>query len=153
MKHIIITLMLLATGLTAGFAQTDTLGTAQHKEATAGKRYDARFFVRAGASLALSYGTATLLKTVVDEERPDNSDYNSFPSRHTSVMFAAATVVSKEWGHNRPWVTIVSYGAATAVGVQRIVSDRHYTHDVLAGAALGFASAQLSYYLTKLIFK
>lgn len=153
MRHIIIYLILVFSGCSACLAQTDTLSVAQQEETTAGKRYDAPFFVRAGASLALSYGTATVLKSIVDEQRPDDSGYDSFPSRHASVMFAAATVVSREWGHKRPWVTILSYGAATAVGVQRIVSDRHYTHDVLAGAALGFASAQLSYCLTKLIFK
>lgn len=35
--------------------------------------------------------------------------------------------------------------AATYVGYSRVASDNHYTHDVVAGAAVGIAS---SYFLT-----
>ena len=71
----------------------------------------------------------------------------SFPSGHTAEVFISAGVSCAHHGH------VPIYGSrladdlacardltlATADGVLRIMGDRHYTTDVLAGAALGFA--------------
>jgi len=63
--------------------------------------------------------------------------YASFPSGHTTVAFAAATVFASEY-KDKPLIPIIAYTAATLVGMSRITENRHWTTDVIAGAALGF---------------
>lgn len=70
------------------------------------------------------------------------SDYQSFPSGHTTAAFSAATVYALEY-RNRPWVPILAYSAATLIGVSRITENKHWATDVLAGAALGYVTGRL----------
>ena len=62
---------------------------------------------------------------------------SSFPSGHTTVAFAAATVFAMEY-KNIKWVPILSYSAASLIGLSRVTENRHWLTDVLAGAALGY---------------
>jgi membrane-associated phospholipid phosphatase len=62
---------------------------------------------------------------------------SSFPSGHTTVAFAAATVFAMEY-KGIAWVPIFSYSVATLIGISRITNDKHWATDVLAGAALGY---------------
>ncbi|HEY2722881.1 MAG TPA: phosphatase PAP2 family protein [Chitinophagaceae bacterium] len=62
---------------------------------------------------------------------------SSFPSGHTTVAFAAATVFAMEY-KDRPLVPILAYSAATLIGLSRITENKHWITDVVAGAALGF---------------
>jgi hypothetical protein len=73
------------------------------------------------------------LKYAVDERRP-NGGGSSFPSGHTSFAFTGAEFIRKEygWGWGVPAYAIASY-----VGWTRVEARAHYTHDVLAGAAIG----------------
>jgi membrane-associated phospholipid phosphatase len=66
---------------------------------------------------------------------------SSFPSGHTTVAFAAATVFAMEY-KNTPWVPFVSYGAASLIGLSRITENKHWTTDVLVAATLGFLSGR-----------
>lgn len=68
--------------------------------------------------------------------------YSSFPSGHTTVVFAAATVFAKEYS-DKPIIPIIAYSGATLVGLSRIVENAHWTTDVIAGAALGYLSGRL----------
>ena len=52
-----------------------------------------------------------------------------------------------------PWISVAGYAAATAVGVERVVNDHHHWYDVLAGAALGFGAAELTWWLSDKVFK
>jgi membrane-associated phospholipid phosphatase len=63
----------------------------------------------------------------------------SFPSGHTTVIFAAATVFAKEY-KNTPWVPVVAYSAASLVGLSRITENKHWATDVIVGATLGYLS-------------
>ena len=69
-------------------------------------------------------------------------EYNSFPSGHTSTAFSIATIFAKQYS-NKKWVPVVSYGLASMVGVTRIIENRHWASDVLAGAALGYLCGNL----------
>lgn len=60
----------------------------------------------------------------------------SFPSGHTSAMFATATVVQRRWGWRGG---LPAYLVATYVGATRL-QNVHYLSDVAFGAALGVAS-------------
>ena len=112
-----------------------------------------RFLVNTGASVVVAFGAKTALKEMVKAERPDHSDNKSFPSGHASMAFAAARSIDKEFRRESIWIPIVGYAAATAVGVERVARDRHHWYDVVAGAALGFGSAELTWWLSDQIFK
>src|SRR6476620_1721213 len=66
---------------------------------------------------------------------------SSFPSGHTTVAFAAATVFALEY-KNRPWIPIFAYSAASLIGLSRITENRHWTTDVIVGAALGYLTGR-----------
>jgi membrane-associated phospholipid phosphatase len=66
---------------------------------------------------------------------------SSFPSGHTTVAFAAATVFAKEYA-SQPLVPIIAYSAATLIGLSRITENKHWTTDVLVGAALGYLTGR-----------
>jgi membrane-associated phospholipid phosphatase len=67
--------------------------------------------------------------------------YSSFPSGHTTVAFAAATVFASEY-KNKPIVPVIAYTAATLIGISRITENKHWTTDVVVGAAVGFLSGK-----------
>lgn len=69
------------------------------------------------------------------------SVYSSFPSGHTTVAFAAATVFALEYS-NQPWTPILAYSAATMIGLSRIIENKHWATDVLAGALVGFMAGK-----------
>lgn len=67
---------------------------------------------------------------------------SSFPSGHTTVAFAAATVFAMEY-KNKPLIGVLSYSAATLIGLSRITENKHWTTDVLTGAAIGYLTGKL----------
>ncbi len=67
--------------------------------------------------------------------------YSSFPSGHTTVAFAAATVFALEYS-NQPWTPILAYSAATMIGLSRITENKHWATDVFAGALIGFMAGK-----------
>ena len=69
-------------------------------------------------------------------------EYSSFPSGHTTVAFAAATVFAKEYS-NTVYVPIIAYSAATLIGLSRLTENKHWATDVLVGAGLGYLSGNL----------
>lgn len=111
-----------------------------------------RFIVNTGASVVVAFGAKTALKAVIKEERPDHSDNKSFPSGHAAMAFAAARSIDKEFWKDCIWIPIAGYAAAMAVGIERVASDRHHWYDVVAGAGLGFGAAELTWWLSDLMF-
>ncbi len=63
----------------------------------------------------------------------------SFPSGHTTLAFAAATVYAKEY-KDIPIVPILSYGFAGLISISRIAENRHWATDIVSGFLLGFAT-------------
>ena len=93
------------------------------------------------------------LKTVVDERRPDKTDLNAFPSGHAARAFLGAEFLYQEYRDVSPWIGVAGYAVAATTGYLRIRHDRHYTHDVVAGAVIGVASAKFAYWLYPRLFK
>jgi membrane-associated phospholipid phosphatase len=91
-------------------------------------------------SFAANVGATLLLKAVVDDERPDGTDDDAFPSGHASMAFQAAGFLHRRYGAKKAWP---AYVLAGYVGWSRLDADEHDEADVLAGAALGAASAFL----------
>lgn len=104
-------------------------------------------------SVAITGAMVYALKYSVGEMRPDGSNNRSFPSAHTAMAFAAATMLHKEYGAVNPWYSVGGYAMATATGVGRILNDKHWANDVLVGAGIGILSTELGYWITDLIFK
>jgi membrane-associated phospholipid phosphatase len=102
-------------------------------------KHDGEGTVQFGKSLALSLGVTAALKYSINEERPDGDGY-SFPSWHTSFSFTSAEFMRKRYGWE---YGLPAYVTASFVGYSRVEADRHYWHDVLAGAAIGIASSYL----------
>ena len=97
---------------------------------------DGRGRMQLAEALATTVGVTYGLKYTVDETRP-NGGAHSFPSAHTSVSFAAADFIERRYGWD---YGIPAYLAAGFVGYSRVEAKAHYTHDVLAGAAIGILS-------------
>ena len=111
-----------------------------------------RFAVNTLASVGVAYVGKTALKAMIKEERPDHSDNKSFPSGHAAMAFAAARSIDKEFRKDCIWIPIAGYAAATAIGIERVASDRHHWYDVVAGAAVGYGTAELTWWLSDLMF-
>ena len=111
-----------------------------------------RFAVNTIASVGVAYVGKTALKAMINEERPDHSDNKSFPSGHAAMAFAAARSIDKEFRKDCIWIPIAGYAAATAIGIERVASDRHHWYDVVAGAALGYGAAELTWWASDKLF-
>jgi hypothetical protein len=74
----------------------------------------------------------------IDEDRA------SFFSGHSSASFTLASIFALQ-NQDRTWVKWVAYGSATAISLSRIVIDKHWTSDVLLGAAVGYGIGHFTY--------
>jgi membrane-associated phospholipid phosphatase len=95
---------------------------------------------QSAVAMAVTSGTTDLLKRVTKEERPDHSNDRSFPSGHTSMSFAAAASLEKRYGWE---IGLPAHAVAAFVGVARVKANKHFWHDVIAGAAIGEAAGWL----------
>lgn len=113
-----------------------------------------RIAVAAAASTALALAIGAVLSHLVDRARPFVSDPSGvhqfthhaadagFPSDHATAAFAIATAIvlrNRRWG-------LVALALATLLALTRVAIGVHYPSDVLAGAALGAATAIALYW-------
>lgn len=96
--------------------------------------------------LNLTGGLTQLLKRTVARARPDGGKsrpngghQGSFPSGHTSVTFASATVLQRHYG----WKAgIPAFGVASYVAASRLSENQHFLSDVVFGAVIGIAAGR-----------
>lgn len=100
-----------------------------------------------GLSTLISTAIITPLKSITKEQRPDGSDFKSFPSGHTATAFAAAEFMHQEYKDISPWYGVLGYGAAAATGILRLYNNKHWIGDVVAGAGVGILSTRLAYWI------
>jgi undecaprenyl-diphosphatase len=108
-----------------------------------------RIAVAAAASAAVALALGAVLSHLIERARPFVIDPGGvhqfthhaadagFPSDHATASFAIATAIllrSRRWG-------IVALALATLLALTRVAIGVHYPTDVLAGAALGSATA------------
>lgn len=65
---------------------------------------------------------------------------NALVSGHTSGIFALASVLSHQY--ESLWIQLPAYTVATSVALNRVQKGKHWTSDVLLGAALGWVVGQ-----------
>ena len=95
-------------------------------------------------SEALMLASVYAVKHTTLITRPDGTP-TAFPSGHTAQAFLAASIVHTEFRDKSQWYGIGAYAIATSVGVLRMVNDKHWESDVVAGAGFGILSAHLAY--------
>lgn len=83
-------------------------------------------------SSTLMYG----MKQAVRRDRPTGACC-SFPSGHSTVAFATASVLERHFGYRGSWPMWI---IASYVATSRLIDNRHFASDVVFGAALGIAS-------------
>jgi len=99
-----------------------------------GPRFRAMTYDLANAAI-VNFAYTELLKVTVRRERPDGSNNQSFPSGHASDAFTWATVFERHYGWK---LGVPAYALAATMGYSRLVRDKHYLSDVVAGATLGY---------------
>ena len=95
---------------------------------------------QAAFSTATTLGTTYLLKYTIKKQRPDYRDNHSFPSAHTSIMYANAAFVQRRYGWK---FGAPAYVVATYVAWSRVYGKKHDWWDVVAGAAIGAGSSYI----------
>lgn len=109
-----------------------------------------------GLAVGSAGAGALVLKELVGRARPADSPADSrsfrpfsgrtsFPSGHATVAFALAESVNQTSGNR--WAPWISYPAAGLVAWSRVRDDRHWSSDVVAGAALGVWTARKTHRL------
>jgi membrane-associated phospholipid phosphatase len=78
------------------------------------------------------------IKLSARRHRPDGDEF-SFPSGHSSVTFATATVLQRNFGWR---AGIPAYALASYVAASRVQMKRHFFSDVAFGAAIGIVSGR-----------
>ena len=104
-------------------------------------------------ALVNSLIVSTALKGITQRVRPatgrERSEFfdggNSFPSGHSTQVWAVATVIASEY-HDRRSVQIAAFATASAVSFARFAEHKHYLSDVLAGSALGYGIGKYVYH-------
>lgn len=114
-----------------------------------------RVAVRTGTAIAFVSVVGQGLKFATGRDRPyqdedfDAVDFKpfsawdtSFPSGHTAAAFALATTLGDAIGS--PWIQGGLYVLAGATGWARIAQQKHWSSDVVAGAAVGILSGKIA---------
>jgi membrane-associated phospholipid phosphatase len=105
-------------------------------------------YLRTMRTVMLAYLVNIALKHIVRRRRPELDGLPalsstvtslSYPSAHATTSFAAARILTRDGG--LPCLPV--YALAKAMALSRIYAGVHYPTDVLAGAALGTAMAEL----------
>lgn len=68
---------------------------------------------------------------------------SSFPSGHATSSVAIAVTIAMLWPGNRRLAGALLISMATLIAISRIYRGVHWPTDVIAGAALGFASGAI----------
>jgi membrane-associated phospholipid phosphatase len=85
-------------------------------------------------------GTAYAIKQFVREQRPDKSDWKSFPSDTSALAFAPAQFLWDRYGWE---YGVPAYAVAGYVGWTRIDAKKHHWHDVAASAGIAFVASKI----------
>lgn len=100
--------------------------------------------IEAATGYGFCLGVGFILKKLFRSERPGGGAFNSFPSGHAAKAFTGAELLRMDYGWG--WGG-GAYALAGLVCAERVVDDRHWLGDVIAGAGLGILSAHVGGWL------
>ncbi len=104
--------------------------------------FDSPAAVKMSRALIFTSLSTGILKTAVRRERPDHSNKASWPSGHTSSMFALAGSLAGSYGLAG---AVPGYSAAILVALSRINENKHWAGDLVGGALVGTYWAMVSH--------
>ena len=93
-----------------------------------------------GVDTVLTVGTTYALSHIVREERPNHSDFHSFPSNTEGLAFAPAAYLWDRYGWR---YGLPAYAAAGFVAYSRVDAGEHHWWDVVTSAAIGWTYSEL----------
>lgn len=99
------------------------------------------------ASMALMGTIVHASKKITKIQRPDGTGFNSFPSGHTATAFVGAHILFKEYKNVSPWIGVAGYTIAAGTGAFRVINNKHWMSDVLAGAGVAILTVEITYLL------
>ncbi len=70
-----------------------------------------------------------------------NEHYSSFPSGHSTVAFATATVLAEVY-KDKKYVPELMYTLASLAALSRVYDDKHWFSDVFLGSSIGYFSGR-----------
>jgi membrane-associated phospholipid phosphatase len=88
----------------------------------------------------LTIGTTLLLKEIVHEQRPDHSDFKSFPSDTSALAFAPAAFLWDRYGWQ---YGLPGFAAGAFVAYSRVDSRQHHWWDTAASALIAIGYSKL----------
>lgn len=107
-----------------------------------------RQILLAATTETIRYLVTDNLKKLTSNQRPfPYTGHHSFPSGDTSSSFAGAEFMHAELKKTLPVLSCAGYGAGIVTGTIRLMKNRHWLKDVVAGALIGLASAKLAYFI------
>jgi hypothetical protein len=104
-----------------------------------------------GTSYLIMATTVTSLKHLTKVERPDGSNFDSFPSGHTATAFVGAEFMWQEYKDKSVWYGVSGYLVAAGTGAFRMYNNKHWLTDVAMGAGIGILSTKAAYWLFPVI--
>ena len=94
--------------------------------------------------LTKSLGAAALatlaLNALIEDDAPNGSSDDAFPSGHATIAFGTAAFIQRRYGWKRG---LPAYLVASYTGWLRVETDDHDYTDVLGGAAVGILASYL----------
>ncbi len=105
-------------------------------------------------SMLISQGITFGTKYAANKQRPDETNFQSFPSGHTTHAFAvgawmAMDIFHSEKYHSNYWMASLPLIYSSFIGWSRIDAKKHTFKDVSVGAIIGGVT---SYFMYKLHF-
>ena len=98
--------------------------------------------------MGISYGITVLPVRIIKNNyyapRPYGGNH-SFPSGHTATAFVGAHMIYKEFKDTNPWIAYSGYAMASVVAGARVVNNKHWVCDVMAGAGIAILATELAY--------
>ncbi len=93
-----------------------------------------------GVDTLATIATAYALKHLVREQRPDHSDFQSFPSDTAALAFAPAAFLWDRYGWR---YGLPAYAVAGFVAYSRVDARKHHWYDVAASAGIAWGYSRI----------
>jgi membrane-associated phospholipid phosphatase len=88
----------------------------------------------------LTVGTAFALKNIVREERPNGSDFHSFPSDTTALAASGSSFLWRRYGWE---YGLPAFAMTEFVSYSRVQARQHHWYDTIASSGIAFGYSYL----------
>ena len=96
-------------------------------------KHDRAGLVQLAVETVLTVGTTYALKNIVREQRPDKSDWQSFPSGTTALAASGSSFLWRRYGWQ---YGLPAFALSQFVSYSRVQANEHHWYDTLASSAI-----------------